>query len=127
MKIRATDDEIDVSDDLLGMNVTERMISDFLCRDEETEISLEANTDIKPEPFNRVLKRLIIYKCSGPTLVKEINGALVVSGSLENLERFLSFFEFDKESKTGEHSHFDYFEGDIYVHQDSKSMVVTLE
>ncbi|MCW8880332.1 MAG: hypothetical protein OQK51_25010 [Kangiellaceae bacterium] len=127
MKIRATDDEIDISDDLLGMNVTGRMISDFLCRDEETEITLESNTDINPEPYERVLNSLTIHKNDGPTLIEEVQGTLVVSVSPENLERFLSFFEFDKESKVGDHSHFDYLDGDIYVHKDSRSLVVTLE
>lgn len=83
MNIRATDSEIDISDDLFGMNTTERMISDFLYRDEETEISLEANTDIEPEPYKRLLNRLTICKKDGPILIEELKDALLVSGSPE--------------------------------------------
>jgi hypothetical protein len=126
MEIRATDEELDISDDLLGHNITERMISDFLCRDEEKEILLKGKENSDPSPYDRLLAGLKIRKTSGPTLLEEKEDYLIASGSVENLDRFSSYFRFGKENRIGDHHHFDYFDGDQFIAPESRSAVVSL-
>ena len=113
MKILMTKDEVDISADLQGFQLVSRMISDFLL-DHEVELTLTVDQILDPSPYMTSARELIVTKSDGPARISIPSPeTLCLSGSIDNIGRFLSFLDyFDESSQDGDHNQFDGLAGD---------------
>lgn len=92
------------------------------------QIAFEANPLINPAPYDTVLKRMVVAKGQNPAKASVVDSKeLRVEGSLESLEAFASFFDFEPGAATGNHTHFEYYghEDNRWVAPDSISIVIS--
>jgi len=91
-------------DSLAGMNRTSVQLRKFL-EAPGTEIAFTAKTSGSPEPYERFLAGLRVRKDEGPIrLTLAADDFVELSGSLENLARYIEHFSFD-EDEEGAHHH----------------------
>jgi hypothetical protein len=71
------------------------------------------------------MQELLIMRGDGPTRV-QFRGteSLVVSGAIENIEKFGSWFDYPASAESGAHGHFEFFEGNEYISSDSVPLVI---
>ncbi|MCJ8330843.1 MAG: hypothetical protein HRT89_06360 [Lentisphaeria bacterium] len=126
MKILMTKDEVEISGDLQSLNIVGRIISDFLL-ESDCECTVYADQVADPSPYTMSAQQLIVTKSDGPAKITISEpDTLCLSGSVDNIERFLSFMEFDGQTPNGTHNHFDGLAGDGFVAEDSVETVLTL-
>ena len=95
---------------------------------EKSQISFNADVSIDPEPYDSALSKLVIVKGHFSASVSLRGGADVyVEGSVDCLEGFASFLDFDAEDQSGTHSHFEYFEGNDWISSDSVPLVISVK
>jgi len=125
MKLYRSEDEVSVSG-----NVTElesmRLKIERIKENEAIEFTF--HTDSNSEPYKSLERSMIVRADEGPAIaVYEKGVGVVVSGSLKNLEVFASFFDFEKDTKSGCHYHWDEACGSDYVADGTLSIVVAVE
>jgi hypothetical protein len=104
-----------------------QQIQAFLHTDTDT-LLIEALSNADPSPYDLIIAKLLVKKGQGPTKVSlEQHSVLEVSGGLDNLEAFVSFFEFDIEAASGEHRHYEYYEGNQWIDKNSESVVIAVK
>lgn len=70
----------------------------------------------------------MVHKSAGPINVSIIdNATLQIEGSVENLERFASYFVFPSTAKSNDHSHFEYYEGDDWIAPTAEPLVISVK
>ena len=91
------------------------------------EIHFETDEAIDPKPWESVANGLTVFR-EGDAVYSSItkDGVLRVEGSDENLKSFLSFFPIDESVDAGEHTHFEYYEGNPFIRQDSVPLVISI-
>ena len=119
--IRATADEVDLSGSPSALRQLARSIGE-LKTGQEYRCSADAAAD--PEPYERCLTGLRVAATDGPVRVSVDGALLVVEGDKSNLDRFTSFLAIEG---PGTHSHYEYHEGNLYIAQDSQSLVVSCD
>lgn len=124
--IRATSDEIDIAGSLHDLDAVRTSIERFT-RANERSVSIAATLEADPAPYQYLLRELQIVRAGGPTRVSVVGTeVLLVSGSVENLVRFASWFNFRSDAQPGDHHHHDCSQGDPFVASDSLSLVVSV-
>lgn len=86
--------------------------------------SFSGDTSISPQPYERVLSRLIVSVMGGPVCAAVDGDILRIEAGPEFLVGFASFFNFDDNTPSGHHYHHDYFEGNEYVSAKSVPLVI---
>jgi hypothetical protein len=126
IKIRATEDEVDVS----GSPEELRSIREAILRlihSPDRTLAVAASTSFDPAPYAWALQELKVVRSSGPSRVRiEQQQGLVVSGVDENLIRFASWFEVGPQATIGAHSHFEHLPGSSYVAAESLPLVISV-
>jgi hypothetical protein len=119
-------DEIDVSGPAQELALTSQKISNLL-RSRSRVLEIEAEINFDPSPYSEILRRMTIIRAEGPTRITVVDDeSLKVDGSDENLKRFASFFDFDLDAGVGDHSHYEYYEGNEYIASDSVPIVISV-
>jgi hypothetical protein len=89
------------------------------------EKTFAADPSIRPATFDAALSTLIIAKSDGPTRVSlRGEGAVLIEGSLNCLEAFASFFDFEPDAEKATHRHFEYYESNEWIAPDSLPLVI---
>ncbi len=83
---------------------------------------------INAEPWDSVARGLeIIQNGKAVKISISEDNSIHIEGSKENLEKFLSFLVFDEDAASGSHSHYEYYEGNEYVHPDSFPLIIGIK
>lgn len=80
--------------------------------------------EVEPTPYNCCLKALSIFKTNGSIKVSVFENFLKIEGEPDNLESLAEWFDFDENTRSGYHRHFDYYEGNKWV--DPRSIVLII-
>jgi hypothetical protein len=118
-------------DSLEGMKDTYRRLTDFLSSP-QAELTVAAERTGSPAPHDVFLPGLRIKKGDGPIHLRLTDdGYLSLTGSLENLSRYISSFEFDSNGE-GKHHHPDYVTQNGqplrgYVAPSSMSLIIEID
>jgi hypothetical protein len=121
IEIRSSASECDISGSRAELESVKHEITRSLLAEEN--LVIDANGEADPSPWERTLICLIVRKAAGPTKVAISDRGLVVDGSLENLNRFASFFDFDPAAEAGTHLHYDFI-GNTFVSPNSIPLVI---
>lgn len=124
--VRANGSEIEISGNTEDLRQIELSIEELIADQEARRIMIDAALNASPDPYERLMEAIDIHKSNGPILVLVQDERLVISASPENLDVLSSYFEFSDDEDEGAHNHFEYFDGDMYVHPRSRSFVVML-
>jgi hypothetical protein len=125
--IRATHDELEVSGNYNELENITKKIERFAEQQESMTLCIKANTESSPEPYDTLLSALVIEKDDGMILVKVDAMEVRVYASPQNIDVFASYFSFEENDAINTHHHLEGFDGDDYIHPDSRSMVITLK
>jgi hypothetical protein len=99
----------------------------FLKTDSE-RIQIDVKKDIKSEPWDFVAGNLEVIQNENPVRVLITKGKVIkIEGSKENLEKFTSLLEFDENATSGSHSHYEYYEGNEYIHPESFPLIIGIK
>lgn len=80
-----------------------------------------------PAPYDRCLVAFQISATGGRVKLVVIGNELTATGSPEMLEKFASFFSFaDAGCEPGTHCHHEWHEGNPYIAEDSRPLVVSV-
>jgi hypothetical protein len=91
------------------------------------EIQFEADTQCDPRPYMNVIPKLIIRKGQGPTRVTAENYSVQIAGSIDSLDAFASFLDFESTAIPGSHTHYEYYDDNPYISPDSVPLVIAIE
>ena len=70
---------------------------------------------------------MLLMKGNGSTKLSLLNKKTIkVEGLPENLKRLASFFDVDSDAAAGEHTHFEFYEGNEWVASDSFSLIISV-
>lgn len=124
MKLYRSEDEVSISGDvteLQGMRLKIESIK------EKEAIEFYFDTHSSSEPY-KCLERIMIVKAEkGPAIaVYEDGTGIIVSGNIRNLEVFASFFDFEVDTESGCHNHWDEACGSDYVADGTLPIVVAV-
>lgn len=125
IKIRVTKDanpEIEVAGNYDELIRIEQLITDI----QSSEI-FETDQSANPHPYDYLLSSLKINVTKGSTCISINDNDLIVTGSKDNLQKFASFFHFNKSESKDSHNHFEYFDGNKYVDPLSLSLVISID
>ena len=86
------------------------------------EYRCSADTAPDPRPYEHCLGGLRVVAGNGLVRVSVDGALLVIEGDKSNLERFTSFLAL---KEPGAHSHYGYYEGNLYVARNSQPLVVS--
>ena len=89
-------------------------------------IELEANSSIDPSPYEEVLSKLVVETAVGPMKVSVRNGTIRIAGSPDCLDALASFLKFKPDAQKGDHSHYEYYEGNQWIAPDSVPLVFSV-
>lgn len=124
IKIRATKNEnpeIEIVGNYDELNHIEKTIADI-----KSSKIFEADQLENSQPYDYLLSSLKVNVTKGPTCISINDNCLIATGSKDNLQKFASFFHFNKSKTKGSHNHFDYFDGNKYVDPLSLSLVISI-
>jgi hypothetical protein len=89
--------------------------------------TLAADQSGTAAPYSELLAGLQIQKSEGPIHLQLTEQRwLALTGSQENLSRYVSFFHFD-ESEEGAHHHPEHEDVPAYIAQDSMSLIIEVD
>jgi hypothetical protein len=92
------------------------------------QLTIEANINIDPEPYDFALARLVIVKSNCPTIVELKNdNEIHIEGSISCLDAFASFFDFGLSEVSGYHHHYEYYEGSEWISSTSIPLVIRVK
>lgn len=92
------------------------------------KINIQIENNINPQPWNFVATDLEIAKNNAPVQVHiSENRVIIIEGSKDNLEKFTSFLSFEKDAISGQHSHYEYYDGNEYVSLDSFPLIIEIK
>ena len=99
-----------------------------LVENDIAQIAFECDGSINSMPYDSVLSKFIVRKSQLPTKVSlENSNELCVEGLPHCLEAFASFLDFEANSKSGRHSHYEYYEGNQWISPDSMPLVISVK
>lgn len=115
-----------ITGSLNELNVVAISLSKFLAANDQRTF-LPADTSGSPGPYRTLLRGLEIEKGSGPILVSLNGRALCVTGSIENLALWCSFFKFPVNAEEGTHHHPENIDRSGYIHPHTMSVIIEIE
>jgi hypothetical protein len=129
LKIRySLNEAIDISGTRKDIELLRQEILKFLLNDDE-KIQIDVERNISSEPWCFVAKGLKIIQNDKPAKVSiSDNKVIKIEGSKENLKKFTSFLVFDENAVSGQHSHYEYYEGHKkWVSPDSFPLIIGIK
>ncbi len=90
------------------------------------DLAYPAETDYDFSPWNGLLKEMRIKGTEGPVLAELDSDSLLIHGSPENLKKMASFMTFPEGAFSGFHNHYEWYEGNPYIHSDCLSLIFEL-
>jgi hypothetical protein len=79
-----------------------------------------------PVPYDRCLAGMVVRIGEGPVQVAVDQDRIVVCGSASMIRIFANYFRFDPKTQRGIHNHHEWFEGNEYVANDSRPLVISV-
>jgi len=127
MRIHFTDGQDPMLlDSLDGMNVLHEQLERFV-GSEEAVLSLAADQSGVSAPYSELLAGLQIRKSEGQAYLQLTEQRwLLLTGSKENLSRYVSFFHFDQDEE-GAHHHPEHVSVSGYIAQGSMSLIIEVD
>jgi hypothetical protein len=119
--------DLEISGSVADLEAVRHGLLGLLVLPAQHEIGFEADTQCAPQPYTSVLPKLIIHKGQGPTRVTVENHSVQVAGSIDSLDAFASFLDFESAAISGSHTHYEYYEGNPYISPDSVPLVFAIE
>ncbi len=114
--------EIDISGNPTELMELKQKILTMLNSTDDS-VLIEAASNYDPAPYDSVIQRIIVARGNCPTKVSLVTGEeILIEGSPENLEGFLSRIDAAVESNS--HAHYEYWEGNEWIASDSIPLVV---
>jgi hypothetical protein len=119
----STPDELMLLDSLQGMNALHASLEHFLASG-DASLRLDADQWGSPDPHDEFLCGLEVEKGQGPILLSMTPAKwLHLTGSPENLERYVSHFHFGEDGE-GKHHHPEHVQGEGYISPISMSIIL---
>lgn len=117
----------DISGTWKEFEVLRQTILKFLERDRES-LFVETEKDFDSEGWDLILEGLEIDQKGETVRVSmEENRILKITGSKPNLEIFADWLEFDKDTPSDYHSHYEYFDGNEHINPKSEALVIRIK
>ena len=117
----------DISGSLNDFEILRQEILKFIDSGEE-KISIDVNKNANSEGWDYVLKVLELNQKGESVEVSVMNNEiLTIKGSKNNLEILTSWLEFDEDTSSGYHSHYEYFEGNEYINSESIPLIIRIK
>jgi hypothetical protein len=114
-------DELMLLDSLRGMNALHSRLEAFL-DSEAASLRLDADQWGSAEPHDELLAGLEVRKSTGPIILSMTPQRwLHLTGSVENLRRYTTFFRFEAEE---EHHHPEHMDAEGYISPISMTMIL---
>ncbi|MGY0218402.1 Imm32 family immunity protein [Endozoicomonadaceae bacterium StTr2] len=125
MKLYRSDDEICVAGTVSELQQVRSQIENI---NEGGSITFTFDTSGSSTYYSALEESMIIKSGTGPALATyQKDLGIVVSGNLESLKSFASFFDFDEGDEAGCHNHWDSACGSDYVSDESLPIIVAIE
>ncbi len=118
--------ELDISGSTPALRKIGQSMLDLINDKDRLNCVIEARI-VDPAPYDNCLSYVSISKSETLTKVSVVGNYLQIEGDTESLERFATWFDFDDDTWSGYHHHFDYWEGNSYVDPDSMSLVIMVK
>jgi len=90
-------------------------------------VELNADASIDPSPYDATLSRLVVETGTGPTKISVTNGAIYIIGSPTCLEWLAAFLNFKPDAQKGDHTHYEYYEGNKWIASGSVPVVFNVK
>ena len=92
------------------------------------KISVDVDKNANCEGWDFILESLEMIQKGDSVKVSVVeNKTLNIRGSKENLDIFISWLEFDENTTSGYHSHYEYFEVNKYIDSDSIPLIIRVK
>lgn len=119
-------DETDISGSQEDFELLRQTVLIFLEGDAE-KIAVEVNKNADPERWDLILEGLEIDQRGGAVKISvSENKILKIKGSKNNLNIFAAWLEFDEDTISGYHAHYEYYEGNEFIDSGSIPLVIRL-
>ncbi len=123
----AKQNEVDISGKTDDLQRVRQTIID-LAEGDHCTVALFADSTIKPDPYDSVIQKMLFMKGEGPAKVSLLNEKTIkIEGQPDNLKRLASYFDFEPASAIGQHSHYEYYEGNEWIAPDSIPLVISVK
>jgi hypothetical protein len=116
--------EVEISGTPQELRDIRRLILNFI-QTQDVRVCIPA-AEIEPTSDNFCLKSLSILKTNGSIKISIFDNFLKVEGEPDNLESFADWFNFDDNTRSGYHHHFDYYEGNEWVDPNSIALIISI-
>ncbi len=114
-----------ITDSVMGLNALAARLAKFLTSDDKC-LFIAADTSGSPQPYDALLAGVEIEKGTGPILVaRDSSKGLRVTGSVDNLKTWGSYFSFPADARHGDHHHPENVDRPNYI--DSRTLSVIIE
>ncbi len=107
IQIRFSDGELEISGSPQVLRQVSQSMLNLIYDQAQLSVSLEAET-INPAPYAFCLRQLSIVKTTGLIKLSVTENVLQIEGAPERLEAFANWFDFDDNTHSGYHCHFEY-------------------
>lgn len=118
-------DEIDLSGLPKDLRGIQQSILDLLQNEHQKICIIQAKV-IDPLPYDICLSSLLISKTHASVKVSVSGNFLKIEGDTDKLETLASWFQFDDDTWSGYHSHFDHFGCEEWVDSTSSPLIISV-
>jgi hypothetical protein len=119
--------DLEISGSAADLEVIRHGLLGFLALPTQHEIQFEADIQFDPQPYTSTIPKLIIRKGQEPAKITAKNYSVQVAGSIDSLDAFASFLNFESTAIPGSHAHYEYYDDNPYISPDSVPLVVAIE
>jgi len=126
LRIRHSPREIDVEGTVDELrNLRSRVLAVAL--EGKGQVTIEAEVNYEPAPYDAVLEHAVVGVTNGPTMVNVVDSRrLLINASPDNLRRLASFIAVPDGAEPGWHSHYEYFAGNEFIMPTAEPVVFSL-
>lgn len=124
--ICSSSEEIELSGSPKELRDVRQLILNLI-QDRERVTCVVETATVNPFPYNLCLSSLRICKSNGFIRVSIFESCLQIEGELDKLEAFAEWFNFDDETLSGYHCHFEYLGSDDLTDVNSNSLVISIK
>jgi hypothetical protein len=125
IQIRFSDRELEISGSPQELRQVSQSILDLIHDRARLMVQIDAET-IAPIPYAFCLSQLSIVKTAGLIKLSVAANILQIEGAPERLEAFAKWFDFDDNTHSCYHRHFDHFDNTERVDPGSISLVIAV-
>jgi hypothetical protein len=119
-------EEIELSGSPESLRGVQQSILDLL-QDEKSQVCVIQANIVDPAPYERCLISLLIRKTDSSISVSVSDESLQIEGEPEKLKIFSNWFDFDDDTGSGYHCHFDHLGKEEWVDPASSALVLSVK